>query len=247
MDTPRSPAAIAGPSTHRRHGGRVPVRRWRPIVLLLVLLLASIPVREGGAEEYRRYIKRTGDRTVPIQWRLKKEENYRLTYTTPEERSVCTIGPDGDTRRWHYVRPDRQIDLIAHRQGENIAVKGTLEGKAVDKRIGIAGAPWYQATSFSLRPFVRSDRTEMVFWTLLADRLSAVKMRVRKEGRMPVSVNGATYPTRKIDITPTGFKSMFWKGSYWFRLTDGAFIKYEGPSGLPGSATTRIMLRQQVY
>jgi hypothetical protein len=241
----RTATADTAPFRRRSRFGPVRPRRWtRPLLLLVFFLLGVIPTGESGAEEYRRYLKQTGERTVPIQWRLEKNGNYRLTYSTPEERSVCTIAPDGDTRRWHYVHPGRQIDLTALRKGDTIAVKGRVKEKSVDKTIGITGAPWYQATSFSLRPFVLSDRTEMIFWTLLADRVSTVKMRVRKEGRMPVSVNGARYPTRKIDIAPTGFKSMFWKGSYWFRVTDGVFVQYEGPSGLPGSPTTRIVLQR---
>ncbi len=226
----------------KRRGRR---RRAAPPLLLSALLLVLTCGGQSGAEESHRYLKKTGDRTVPFEWRLEKNGDYRLTSTAPDEKSVCAIEPDGDTRRWHLVRPGEELEVTAERKGATIVVRGTEKGRRIEKTFEIKGAPWYQATSFSLRPFVRSDRTEIVFWTLLPDRLSPLKLRVRKAGREPVSVSGRRYPAQRMALSPTGLKGMFWKGTYWFRLADGVFVKYKGPSGLPGSPTTRIVLQPE--
>ena len=92
-----------------------------------------------------------------------------------------------------------------------------------------------QATSWSLRAFVLSSLKEIRFWTVRTDTLTAHKITAVKKKRMILNLNGANEEAVEVELRLGGLLSVFWKSNYWFRRTDGVFLRFEGPSGPPGA------------
>jgi hypothetical protein len=102
-------------------------------------------------------------------------------------------------------------------------------------------APWYQATSLSLRELVASIDAERVFWTIRIDTLTAHKIRAIKKGiESGLKRMGVKKMLLRIRLTLPGMLAPFWKSDYWFALPEGIFFRFKGPSGPPGSPTTIV-------
>lgn len=99
----------------------------------------------------------------------------------------------------------------------------------------IDDAPWYQATSWSLRALVLSSQMEVRFWTVRIDTLTVHKIKAVKKQQMILNLNGAKEEAEEVELRLEGLLALFWKSSYWFRRSDGVFLRFEGPSGPPGT------------
>lgn len=122
--------------------------------MALILILLGLRVAQAAlpnAEEVYHYREVTGKSVKTAEWRLRKAEGFTLTYTSPTQRHVTTTGPDYATRRWTVTADSGQTDFTAERIGRTIHLHGRFKGQAVDKDLAIDDAPWYQATSLSLR------------------------------------------------------------------------------------------------
>jgi hypothetical protein len=103
-------------------------------------------------------------------------------------------------------------------------------------------APWYQATSLSLRALIASGDTERVFWTIRSDTLTVNKIRAVKNGRASVEFGGSQKELMHIRLTLPGMLAPFLKSNYWFTLPGAVFYRFSGPSGPPGSPMTEVIL-----
>ncbi len=68
-------------------------------------------------------------------------------------------------------RVEENTCIAAKREKVSIVILGRDKGKAIYKKISIDEAPWYQAISLSLRPFIVSEATTVEFWTVRPDNL----------------------------------------------------------------------------
>lgn len=57
-----------------------------------------------------------------------------------------------------------------------------------------------------------------------------------------IAVDGKKEPARRVMLRLAGWRSILWSGSYWFRESDGTYLKYEGANGPPGKAKTVVEL-----
>ncbi|GAB6905956.1 conserved hypothetical protein [Desulfosarcina cetonica] len=211
--------------------------------MALILILLGLRVAQAAlpnAEEVYHYREVTGKSVKTAEWRLRKAEGFTLTYTSPTQRHVTTTGPDYATRRWTVTADSGQTDFTAERIGRTIHLHGRFKGQAVDKDLAIDDAPWYQATSLSLRGFIASDDRTRVFWTIRYGTLSVHKIKAIKQGTEPVDPPDGRHARMHIRLTLTGLLAPFWKSDYWFSLPDGIFQTFRGPSGPPGAPMTTI-------
>ena len=192
------------------------------------------------AEEVYHYKEVTGDSVKEVAWRLGKGATYVLTYTSPAERHVTTTGHDYDTRRWQVTVENEHTHFSAERIDQSIIIRGIFKGEPVDKRIAIDEAPWYQATSLSLRGLIASGDSERVFWTIRIDTLTAHKIRAIKKGMEAVESDGLRKELLRIRLSLPGMLAPFWKSDYWFAMPERVFYRFKGPSGPPGSPTTLV-------
>ncbi len=215
----------------------------RTTALIAAMLLSLAMARPAGCAEIEsyKYLETVGDTRQPIQWCVEKSENTRLLWQTRDEVSLIETRGPFDTARWHGRNTAEDTDISAFRQGDTIRIKGKLKGKAVDKTIAIDNAPWFQSMSWSLRRLVLSDDEQMELWTLRPDTMKAYKLVARKIGKEELQIGGKTVTGINIEIRLKGLLSPFWSSHYWFRETDGVWLRYKGVSEAAGNPALRIV------
>jgi hypothetical protein len=204
------------------------------LVLVFFLGLAWSAAHASAMESYR-YEETIGDVAKEFQWCLDKSEPMRLLYQCADETDITRIDASFATVQWEMEKKSDGTSLHARRLPDAIIIQGRWKGQQINKKLPIDDAPWYQATSCSFRPFVLSSRKEIRFWTVRYDTLKAHKIRAVKKRRQVLHLNGAEEDAVEVELRLSGMLALFWKCSYWFRRSDGVFLRFEGPSGPPGA------------
>jgi hypothetical protein len=227
-------------SSHHRYG-------WHSIGKIAIVgvcawALSMVPgfTASPSTGETYHYREVTGATVKVASWQLVKGDTWILTYSTPTARHITTTGPDYDTIDWRLTDDDGLSDLYAERRGDVIAVRGRFRGQPVAKRLEIDDAPWYQATSLSLRSLVASNDTERVFWTIRPSTMTAHRVRAIKKRVEIIDIAGPPRELLRIHMTLPGILAPFWKSDCWFSMPEGVLMRFEGPSGPPGSPTTVV-------
>ena len=221
---------------------------WSTVAMILFTVYACTCCRATPAlagdpdEEAHHYRETTGESITDVAWRLTRGSLLTLTYTSLNEQHTTTTWPDYDTVRWRVLADNGQTDFLAERDGNTIVIHGTLSGQPVDKVLKIDSAPWYQATSLSLRELIASGDTERIFWTIRNDALTVHKIRAMKKGRETVESGKSRKELMHIRLALAGMLAPFWKSDYWFTLPEAVFFRFKGPSGPPGSPMTVVTL-----
>lgn len=218
------------------------MQKWRCVsgVAALVGLLALIhiiPVVLADASdlEVRRYLEKRGDQTHRVLWCLEHDEGYRLTSRGSEGTHTTRTDEHFDTRSWRVEDPANETSVRAVRRQNTITVEGTFKGETVDRQIALDAAPWFQASSFSLRGFVVSDRESIRFWTLRSDTLKPYKLKAVKKGVETIAVGGEPETALRVELRLSGWLGPFWKSDYWYRPEDGLLLRFEGTGDAVGS------------
>lgn len=219
-------------------------QRRQAIALLFACLCgltsAAYPLTAATLAEEHHYQEVTGEAITDSSWQLVKDDKFVLTCASPKGRHVTTTSLGFNTIRWALVNEHEKTNLIADRTGEIIMVRGTFKGKFIDKSLKIDKSPWYQATSLSLRGLVSSRDTERIFWTIRLSTMTAHKVRAIKKNIETIDIDGSHQELLRIRMTLTGILAPFWKSDFWFSMPGGVLIRFEGPSGPPGSPNTII-------
>lgn len=222
---------------------------WKRTVpfCLLNLLLSFLPLYSHGQPlEHYRYREQTNDTVEYFDWLLEKTENFLLTASSNTEIFQTVMDNRLQTRSWTVRNPSQKTFVEARRQQDSILLTGRRHGKPIHKVLQIDAAPWYQAMSISLRTVLDSQKSSMKFWTLRPDELTPLKLKAIKKGKEILHIGDRQVKTQKIEIRLTGLGGLFGHSLYWFRCEDGLFLQYQGPRGVPGIATTMIILQQPV-
>lgn len=218
----------------------------RPSVLIFLMAWFIVVGNEtplhaaSSSEEIHRYKEVTGDSVKTLQWHLENGDVATLRCTSPHEHHTTTVGPDYDTSHWQVIADDGLTNFIARRHGDAIEIDGRYKGQDINKTLSIDDAPWYQATSLSLRQLATSNESHQVFWTIRYPALTAHKVKASKQGIESVASADGPKTLMHIRLSLTGLLSPFWKSDYWFSLPEFIFYRFKGPSGPPGSPMTVI-------
>ncbi|MDP8204299.1 MAG: hypothetical protein P9L95_07200 [Candidatus Tenebribacter mawsonii] len=156
------------------------------------------------------------------------------------EEQINYYDLDGFTQKYTHKDSVRNIDLTATKDGKNVILKGILGEKNIDTIVKLDDDPWKQSMSYSLSEFALSEEEKIEYWIIRLDKFKGVKMQAEKAGTDDITIDDILYHTIKVKISAAGLRSKFWSGNYWFRISDGLFLKYEGWNGLPGSTKTII-------
>ena len=216
------------------------------LALLFCTLFTVVPVRAGAtpgaATESYRYRQQTGRNEECFEWSLEHREEPLLQAIGPEQRHQTLMEPNMATRRWYLDHPENSTHVAVWREGDELLLQGQWRGEPLDKTLQIDDAPWFQALSVSLRPFLTGSEESTEFWTLRPDKLTAHKIRARKRGQETVLVGGEEVLAHRVEVGMTGPAALLGKGRYWFRACDLVLLRYQGPGGLPGTPATTILL-----
>jgi len=135
------------------------------------------------------------------------------------------------TLAWTFSDPGRRMELAARVQGEDIVLTGSFQGKKVDKKFGAAGPPWNQLFQMGLAPFALSGKNGVQFRSIGTQgpgELKIGKFSVTRRDDETIDLAGEMVPAVRLRISLSGLLSIFWHGDYWFRRSDGRFLRYRG-------------------
>jgi hypothetical protein len=190
--------------------------------------------------EQHRYLQTTGDDSFEFLWELNPNRPYTITTAAENEWHHIEHDPDGSTRQWRFSDPHTQV--LGVRVGNEIHLKGTLNGRHIDRRLTLKGLPWKQSLSYTLRLLLQSTEEKTTFWMIRQDQLKLLKLTARKITEESLAINGQVVRCKKVSITLTGLMAGLWQAHYWFRADDLVMLRYKGVNGPPGTPETRIEL-----
>ena len=224
------------------YGGECVVKMKRGVFcgLLLVVILT---INVFAAEKMLSYEETTGDKTIVSKWVVKSSaDSYEVIAKSPGEyhRVVCTR--DYSTNSWEYQQEEAGTDLRARWEKDLLIIRGMHNKKVVQKEIELHQLPWFQFVEFSLADFIQSDKDKTEFWIIQPYNLKHYKMVAIKERTEMIVVADQEVEAIRVKVTLPGIASIFWSARYWYRKSDGVYLRYEGVRGGPGTPKTVVEL-----
>ncbi len=146
-------------------------------------------------------------------------------------RQTFRTAADLTTLEWTFSDPARRMELAAAVQGSDIVLVGSFQGKKVARKFPAAGAPWNQLFQVGLGPFALSARESFQFRSIGTQgpgELKIGKFSVTRKAAETIAISGMKHGTVRLRISLSGLLSVFWHGDYWYRATDGRFLRYRG-------------------
>lgn len=150
-------------------------------------------------------------------------------------------------RSWAFENPGENTKVTASREGNKIFLKGQSKRKPIEKTFKINELSWNQTFNIGLERFVLSPERSMIFWSIGTKgpgNMKITRFKVKKKGIEIITINGKQVEAVYITISLTGLLSIFWTGNYWYRKSDGVFLRYKGKSG-PGTGVSIMELTSE--
>ena len=148
------------------------------------------------------------------------------------------------TLSWTFENPKENTKVTAYRKGDKIFLEGQDRGEPIDKTFKINELPWNQTFNIGLEVFAVSPAKSMKFWAIGTKgpgNMKITKFKVKKKKIETVTLRGNEVEAVYITISLSGLLSIFWTGNYWYRESDGRFIRYKGKGG-PGTGISIMEL-----
>lgn len=202
------------------------------VTFLWVLQSASLP------GETRVYEEREGDRVTTHRFVIESSGsgfNVELTSETGKGKIYQTFQLDAGLAAfsWSYDAPFKKTKVTAVRKENTIFLEGTDEGDPVKKTFRINALPWNQGFNIGLEHFALSSEKSMTFWAIGTSgpgnmKITKFKVKKKDDEIVTLGLTGQKVEAVYMTISLTGLLSLFWTGKYWFRKSDGWFLKYKG-------------------
>jgi len=181
----------------------------RPALTLITVFIscvAAFSVYASDIESYH-YIEKTGASENEIQWCVDKSLPSRLLYICKNEIHMTQTNHSFATLDWKMEKCTENTLLHARRQADAIIIEGRFKGNDLKKVLHIDDDPWYQATSWSLRPFILSPVNQVRFWTVRIDTLKAYKITALKIQNEALNLGTGNENAVQVDLRLSGMLS----------------------------------------
>lgn len=224
----------------------------QPVFLLVLTFLWALwPSSLTG--ETRVYEEREGDRVTTHRFVIEPSGSgftVDLTSETGDLKVFQTFKLDADLAAlsWSYNAPHKKTKVTAVRKENRIFLEGTDEGEPIKKTFKINPLPWNQTFNIGLENFILSPEESMKFWAIGTSgpgNMKITKFNVKKKGSETVTLNSTAEPVEAVYITISlsGLLSLFWTGKYWYRKSDGRFLRYKGKNRTGGPTAIMELIR----
>lgn len=163
-------------------------------------------------------------------------------------RQTFSVDASLTTRAWTFSDPERGMELASSVQGDRIVLSGSFKGKQVDKRFDVKGAPWNQLFQMGLGPYVLSGKRSTAFRSIGTQgpgELKIGKMTVTRREEETIEIAGKPEAAVHVRISLSGLLSIFWHGDYWFRKSDGLFLRYRGKNRKGGPVAVSELIAER--
>lgn len=165
---------------------------------------------------------------------------------TIEDQTLVT-NKDNNSLSWKYERSIDNTNVMAKLRRDYVELRGTRDGEKISEDFDLDEHKWIQV--FPLNPGLEkwffSESEEIRFWvigTAASADMEMNKFVAEKEEGINIRACNEIQACVRVNITLSGWRSMFWDGDFFFRKSDGRIIKYDGggPPGEPGSVTLLV-------
>ena len=200
-----------------------------------------------------KYHEISGDETCDYHYTINETpDGYRIDVArtsgkdTTDVHVLITYKKD-HTKSWSDTRFGENTNVLARLTSKGVHIKGFLDGDELDEMEELDDdEPWIQI--FPLNPgfesFIFSNEDEIVFWSIGTESpadMEIASFSAEKEETEFKEEFGCE--VMRVNFGPTGWKSLFWDGDYFFRPHDGRIMGYrgDGAPGKPSAKTTLIL------
>jgi hypothetical protein len=197
---------------------------------LFVLCLQS-----AGAQGLLVYREQTGSRVARVEVSEQQEGEYLLLRTVMSygESYAIRNGCNMSTLSFTYGNTSDNTSYTATREGSSIRMQGTLKGKPFSRVSRIDTSPLYESVERSLQGFAVSGSTQTIsFWMVLPMDAMVFRLTARREGRELVDFAGERVSAERVKVSLPGLAALLWSSLYWYRPTDGTFLRSEAVRGI---------------
>jgi len=161
----------------------------------------------------------------------KRYVHFEKGYPDYTQTEDYVFGPQYETLSGRILNKNERTDYTIMRQGTSAVITGTLEGKEINRQLGLGNDPLFLFPKFNLAGFVLSDKKMITFWSLRNDTLEEYKMIAKREGVENIIISGKPTTAAKVYLTTANPLFRIFKRTYYFRLNDGLFLKQEYADG----------------
>ncbi len=218
--------------------------------ILSLFLLSSI---SSLAQSYT-YLEKSGDNEYHYDYDIQKMDGkIKIKVIRREgehlmEDQAFILNQQLHTLKWVFIRTQDNTHVTAELKGDRVFITGVRDGDEIEDDHDLGDYPWIQLwpMNIGLEQFINSSDEEIRFWAFGTEKpgdLDLAKFVAEKEEKEMVRMQGNTdVLALRVNITLSGWKSLFWEGDFFFRDSDNRIIKYDGGGapGKPDSITTLI-------
>ncbi len=205
------------------------------LILFICLALVPLPALAGQILEYKETIGGEVS-TFKVAVMEKTGETIKLKAESSTGSKVYSElnGKDGSNLLWEKTKKEQKVTAI--RTENRVEVTIEKKGKCEVKIHEIDPAPWIQSREFGMRGFADDPEAEMLkFWALNPSDSSMNKMMATRQEEKKIKCGDRHFEAFRVKVTLDGWKSIFWSSEFWFRKSDGVFLKYKGSASGPNS------------
>ena len=207
---------------------------------ILLLFIFSAALCQGV--EVRVYKEKTVNKITTHQFLIQKTSHgfaIKLTSILPTNNKILqefVTDSSYGTLTWTLQNHMENTMVSAKREGNKIFLSGIHKSKPINKMLKLKFPFWNQTFNLGLETIIKSGKKSMKFCAIGSSGPGDMKMgkfsMTRKDDET-IFHDGKKIKTKRIKITLAGILSMFWQGKYWYRSSDGKFVRYQGKNG-PG-------------
>jgi len=205
--------------------------KW--LILIFICLSFIQPAWAEKVLSYRTYNQKTGETvnhfTITIGDVIK--DTRKVSWEKIEGKDVTLeeylLDAHYATQKWKVLRPKNDTNYTGERRGDTLFLQGQLNGKRLNKYIKIDHRPFYYNPKLGLMNFVLSKKKSSKFWAMRNDDCTEYLMEAKNKGPDLIQIAGQNIEVIRVHWTLPDFRSAFFKRVYWFRASDGMYIRQE--------------------
>jgi len=209
------------------------------IFTTIVVLLFSCFISEAKEKSlvYHSYDKETGDvvRETFVDIKDLPDGGKRFIRKFKGDGNMITdeiiVDSEYNTQVWKRKCFEIGTDFTGENDGSVFTFKGKLKNVQVNKVIDFKSRPFYIVPKINLSKFALSSMPQLKFVIPNRNKLTKMVMQAKKRGEETIEVNGKKVEAIKIYYSATGVREKHYSRDYYFRKSDGIFLKKVEPDG----------------
>jgi hypothetical protein len=180
----------------------------------------------------------SGEKKDHVEWTKTTNADRTIEFTSlnhfenVSHRMVCD--ENLQTITWSYVNQKSRTNYQITRQKNKLVFQGELNGECIEKTIDVPDLPWFQIHGISFPEFLKSGASTLDFLSVKPESGKIVELQATRQNIEEILVKEQIVKAVRIDVRLKGMLSHLGKASYWFRIRDFVFVRYEGTSASGG-------------